>query len=53
MKVPVMSKAIAAKNENRMIADDVVTDDLDEDEMLPPQEIVARGWFGRGQDVTN
>ena len=38
-----MSKAIAAKNQNRMIADDVVTDDLDEDEMLPPHEIVARG----------
>ena len=38
-----MLKAIAAKNQNRMIADDVVTDDLDEDEMLPLHEIVARG----------
>ena len=43
MKVPVMLKAIATKNQNRMIADDVATDDLDDDEMLPPHEIVARG----------
>ena len=48
-----LSKAIATKNQNRMIADDVVMDDLDEDEMLPPHEIVERGRFGRGQDVTN
>ena len=38
-----MLKAIAVKNHNRMIADDVATDDLDEDEMLPPHEIVVRG----------
>ena len=43
MKVPVLSKAMAAKNRNGMIADDVAADDLDEDEMLPPHEIVARG----------
>nr|XP_023884557.1 uncharacterized protein LOC111996792 [Quercus suber]POE70437.1 hypothetical protein CFP56_35591 [Quercus suber] len=43
MKVPVLSKAMAAKNRNGLIADDVATDDLDEDEMLPPHEIVARG----------
>ena len=46
-------KVMAAKNRNGMIADDVAVDDLDEDEMSPPQEIVARGRFGRGQDVTN
>ena len=53
MKVPVLSKAITAKNQNRMITDDVAMDDLDEDEMLPPHKIVAQGRFGRGQDVTN
>ena len=36
-------KVMAAKNRNGMIADDVAADDLDEDEMLPPHEIVARG----------
>ena len=53
MKVPVLSKAITAKNQNRMITDDVAMDDLDEDEMLPQHEIVAQGRFGQGQDVTN
>ncbi|KAM4090361.1 hypothetical protein ACJW30_09G055800 [Castanea mollissima] len=44
MKVPVLSKAMAAKNRSRLIADDAAADDLDEDEMLPPHEIVARGY---------
>ena len=48
-----LSKAMAAKNWNEMITDDVAADDLDEDEMLSPHEIVARGRFGQGQDVTN
>ena len=52
MKVLVLSKAMAGKNQNGMIADDVAADDLDEDEMLPPHEIV-RGRFGQDRDVTN
>ena len=48
-----LSKAMAVKNQNGMIADDMAANDLDEDEMLSPHEIVARGRFGRGQDVTN
>ena len=51
MKVLVLSKAMAAKNRNGMIADDVAADDLDVDEMLPPHEIVAQGRFGQGRDV--
>ena len=48
-----LSKAMVVKNRNEMITDDVAADDLDEDEMLPPHEIMARGQFGQGQDVTN
>ncbi|GMY25289.1 hypothetical protein FCV25MIE_20531 [Fagus crenata] len=42
MKVPVLAKAMS-KNKNGMLADVADVDDIDDDEMLPPHEIVARG----------